>query len=226
MSITFNLDYTLPNAQSIAHDGAPNYCRVVLHATASTTAQSALRWWASNAERVGTPYVIDRDGTIYRAFDPAQRWAYHLGVGQHRVWWERTSIGIELVNVGPLRKRHNKLFWWPEDFTAPYIDGAAVETNPWNGFDLWQPYTNAQYEALSALLAYIKTTFNINALKRPTNTHFGLATSDFENPTPAPFTLLSHSNFNTVSSAHTGLAGSRPLCKNDVGPTFNWLRLE
>ena len=39
-----------------------------LHHTVSTNAMSAWRWWNSTPDRVGTPYIIDRDGSIMECF--------------------------------------------------------------------------------------------------------------------------------------------------------------
>ena len=39
-----------------------------LHHTASSTANSSWSWWNNNKERVGTAYLIDRDGTVIECF--------------------------------------------------------------------------------------------------------------------------------------------------------------
>ena len=238
MKLTINTNHQLPTDQVLVYPDTQRPRRVVLHGTANTSALSAINWWRSNAERVGTPYLIDRNGTVFQAFDPERCWAYHLGVGAKRAWWERSSLGIELVNVGPLRAARavgssvERYTWWPEDFTAPYAGPRedVAHTTPFGGFEYFEIYTSTQYDALSALLAHIRARFGFDPLKRPTNTHRPLATSDLEDPDArlGPFTLLSHSNFNTLTEGRptrTGLAESRPLAKLDVGPAFVWSRL-
>ena len=86
-----------------------------LHHTVSTNAMSAWRWWNSTPERVGTPFIIDRDGSIIECFDP-KMWAFHLGIVGDDNWHEKHSINIELTSAGPLYY-HNKEFrfypLWP-----------------------------------------------------------------------------------------------------------------
>jgi hypothetical protein len=74
-----------------------------LHHTAGASAHSAWRWWNSTRERVGTAYLIDRDGTIYECFDPMV-WAYHLGIKGDNNFHEKHGLGIEFVSMGRLTK--------------------------------------------------------------------------------------------------------------------------
>lgn len=74
-----------------------------LHHTAGASADSAWRWWNSTKERVGTAYLIDRDGTVYECFDP-MAWAYHLGIKGDNNFHERHGLGIEFVSMGRLTK--------------------------------------------------------------------------------------------------------------------------
>lgn len=79
---------------------------VVWHATASSTAASALLWLANPRARVSAHYLIDRDGTTWLLV-PEDRTAWHAGVSAWRGLEVRTgtittlnsvSVGIELVN--------------------------------------------------------------------------------------------------------------------------------
>ena len=67
---------------------------VVWHGTAGRTAHSpsfgrpgkattSIDTWNRNADRVGAPWLVDRDGSIYQTFDD-KGWIYHLGIpGTH-----------------------------------------------------------------------------------------------------------------------------------------------
>lgn len=79
---------------------SPNYTpaharvirRIILHDTASHTAQSALAWFGRPDSRVSAHVVIDRDGTIYRVV-----------LDEHIAWHargaNRDSLGVELVDM-------------------------------------------------------------------------------------------------------------------------------
>ncbi len=73
---------------------------IVLHDTASQTAESALDWLESPASGASTHYLIDRDGMIYRMVPDALR-AWHAGTSS--LWGEpdvnEFSLGIELVDI-------------------------------------------------------------------------------------------------------------------------------
>jgi len=71
---------------------------IVLHHTAGADAESTFRWWLTDPKRIGTAYIVARDGRIFEVFPP-EYWAFHLGVkGQRQL--DRRSIGIELANAG------------------------------------------------------------------------------------------------------------------------------
>ncbi|MFO1105584.1 MAG: N-acetylmuramoyl-L-alanine amidase [Amaricoccus sp.] len=76
---------------------------VVLHHTAMRSAEAALDRLCDPAAEVSAHYLIAEDGAVWQLVDEAER-AWHAGAGQ---WGAVTdvnsrSIGIELVNPGPL----------------------------------------------------------------------------------------------------------------------------
>lgn len=127
-----------------------------LHHTGGLSAMSAWRWWNSTPERVGTPYIIDRDGSIIECFDP-RMWAYHLGIVGDDNWHERHSINTELVSAGPLVFEEDQYRFyplWPNKFRYSVIRKDQVYTfdEPWKGFKFWHIYTEAQLESLKWLM--------------------------------------------------------------------------
>jgi N-acetyl-anhydromuramyl-L-alanine amidase AmpD len=61
--------------------------------------------------------VVDTDGTIIRLFDE-KYWSYHLGIrGADSENWrhDKRSIGIEIVNIGPVWKHPDGMLY--EDYT-------------------------------------------------------------------------------------------------------------
>jgi len=134
-----------------------------LHHTIGTNAMSAWRWWNSTPERIGTPYIIDRDGSIIECFNP-KMWAYHLGVVGDDNFQEKHSINIELVAAGPLREVDGEFRFyplWPNKLRYTVIPEEEVYSfkKPWRGFEHWHIYTEDQLESLSWLLGRLALDF-------------------------------------------------------------------
>ena len=60
-------------------------------------ATTSIDGWNLDARRVGAPYVVDRDGTIYQTFDDAC-WIYHLGLKGTNGQYDKASVAIEFAN--------------------------------------------------------------------------------------------------------------------------------
>ncbi len=75
---------------------------IVLHATASSSAASAIAWFRDPRSRVSAHYVVDKTGAVYVCVDET-RVAWHAGVSQWRGLAVNNSlnpisIGVEIVN--------------------------------------------------------------------------------------------------------------------------------
>lgn len=180
---------------------------IVLHHTVSSNAQSALNWWKVTPERVATAFVVDKDGTVYEAFDP-KFWAHHLGLRHRRnTELNMRSVGIEIVNEGQLRQ---KPFGWEWNFvngTRPQWyrgEGVVSLESPWRGYSHWAAYTDAQYVATSELVKYICEMFGIE----PTVCE----SLDFDMSIPDKYAIYSHRN--VIANG-----------KWDVSPAFDFKRL-
>lgn len=136
---------------------------IFLHHTVSTTANSAWRWWNSTPDRVGTAYIIDRDGTIIECFDPSH-WAYHLGIKGDDDFHEKHGVGIELVSTGPVYFENGKFMFYPlypNKTQGTIIPKEEVVRYPdkWRGYEYFQDYTTMQIQALGGLLKYMYERF-------------------------------------------------------------------
>ncbi len=82
-------------------------CLIVLHYTASGTAQSAINWFARKDGNASAHVIIDRSGNTVQML-PFDHVAWHAGKSewQGRERCNLFSVGIELVNWGVLTK-HN-----------------------------------------------------------------------------------------------------------------------
>lgn len=153
---TFNQKYKLPPTQFVNSPALPK-TRIILHHTAGTTAEGAARWWAQTPERVGTPYIIDRDGTIYQLFDD-KCWAYHLGAS----YWpaEAYCVPIEIVAAGQLIKEADGHYFyplWPNKRSGRKIDPTEVDVlkTPYMGYSAYHKYSPEQIDSVIKLMAYL-----------------------------------------------------------------------
>lgn len=162
---------------------------IVLHHTVGGSARSTYRWWTMDRKaatgqelRVGTAYLVERDGTIYETFPP-ECWAYHIGIGDGPL--ERRTIGIELCSEGALQVRGPDLYGIGArlgDMQEMLTSGRVVHVpQGWRGFDWFDAYDEPQVEATCRLVRWLCERFNIpGAMPRPTEwlgsadrTHWG-----------------------------------------------------
>ncbi len=141
--------------------------QIVLHHTVSATGKYVDDWFKEDKgkSRVAVAYVIDKGGEIYELFNP-KYWAYHIGKGSTRANNKR-SIGIELVNEGPLFKRGDGTYWWWIDSANPegkmkYIGPPVELEEEWRGHKYFAPYTTEQMDSLKELIPYLLDEFKIN----------------------------------------------------------------
>jgi len=77
--------------------------QIYLHHTVGGSAISTIGWWNTSKIHVGTAFVVERNGTIYRVFDE-RMWAYHLGLKTNfNQQSNKRSIGIEIASEGALK---------------------------------------------------------------------------------------------------------------------------
>lgn len=134
---------------------------IVMHYTAGNTAESAINTLTRKGSNVSAQIVIDIDGTITQLV-PFNVKAWHAGPSRHAGYngLNKYSIGIELVNVGFLKKTDDGFFedaygevkWWDETKLVksrhPRVGGGTY---------YWPRYTKKQlkatYELTEALIA-------------------------------------------------------------------------
>ena len=185
---------------------------VVLHFTAGQSAQGAFNAWMNNPERVATAYIVDTDGTVYELFDPSY-WAFHLGVKGAGGVHDKRSVGIEIVNVGPLKQSAsdaNRLDWWPNNWGTPWCtldETGRYVRSPFRGIDYFASFPEPQITAVARLTASVCERFGIPKTIPPRSRREACDTSYYG----ARKGIVAHQNFRTD--------------KWDVGPAFDWERL-
>jgi N-acetyl-anhydromuramyl-L-alanine amidase AmpD len=127
------------------------------------TALSTFHWWKKDPKKIGTAFIVDVDGIVYRIFEP-QYWANHLGIKSEEA--EQTSIGIELASVGPLMKSDGKFYCFERitpqtEYTGKVFDVGAGKR--WRGYRFFAQYTDQQIRSTSELVEMLFHDFNIKA---------------------------------------------------------------
>ena len=187
---------------------------IVLHHTVSSNAMSTINWWKADngARKTATSFVVEKNGDIYQCFS-AEYWAVHLYIHKEKGLEppqlyrdEKRSIGIEIVNEGPLTRKfmNGKLVYrWNEGKSI--YRGAVKETvKDYRGFgNFWADFTEEQYTSVAMLLKLLKHQFGIPL-------HF-VTSKD----------VMDLSKFKGVA-AHRNLRKD----KSDVSPIWDWNKLE
>lgn len=136
---------------------------IVIHHTASGNGiEGDINWWKKDPQRVGTPFIIDREGNIHQVFDE-KYWIHHLGIQQQTLKIHNSqvsnnrlnqlSIAIELDSWGGLVKRGEKYY----SYTGAEVpkENVIEYPTPYRGFKYFEKYTPAQIKALKELLQHL-----------------------------------------------------------------------
>jgi N-acetyl-anhydromuramyl-L-alanine amidase AmpD len=140
--------------------------QIVLHHTVSNgNAKNVMSWWASTPAKVGTAFIIDREGVIHQCFS-SKHWAHHLGTkAKNNKQLNMQSIGIELCSWGALKrsplKSGVKATFTSSTGTVISNDEVTELENPFRGSRYFQKYTDKQLKSLQILLIYLCETYNI-----------------------------------------------------------------
>ncbi len=134
--------------------------QIVIHHTAgSGNAKNVIHGWNFNSVEVGTAYVIDSIGDLYKAFEP-QYWAYHLGLkSANNVPLNKQSIGIEVCNWGQLIEKDGKYYNYVNK-EVPLNE--VVQLPKFRGYEYYHAYNSKQIESLKELLLFLGEKFGID----------------------------------------------------------------
>ena len=161
---------------------------------------------------MATAYVVDLDGTIYEVFPPSY-WAYHLGI-KGGTAHERRSIGIEIVNVGPLQACEGSrpaLNWWPKDWGQQYCsldESTKYVESTYRGKRYFAAFPDMQVQAVRRLVRHLCDRFSLRRELPPQSRRL-----EYDEGLFASYKgIATHVNFRQD--------------KWDIGPAFNWDRLD
>ncbi|MFY8126738.1 MAG: N-acetylmuramoyl-L-alanine amidase [Chitinophagaceae bacterium] len=186
--------------------------RIVLHFTEGYL-KGDIATLTQPGNMVSTPFVIARNGTIYNLW-ASKFWSYHLGPGAvgGNTDMSKSSIGIEISNIGPLKKVGNNLVtqYGNTDVYCSLNDTHLYHnlSPAYRGNKYYAAFTTAQYNAVISLLRFLTNKYNIPRSFLAVPNRYNLFTSNAE--AIAYRGICSHVNFRPVGE------------KVDIGPAFNW----
>ncbi|GAA4271598.1 N-acetylmuramoyl-L-alanine amidase [Aquimarina gracilis] len=163
------------------------------------------------SNHVSVPFVIARDGTILKLWS-SKYWSFHLGRGAvgGNTTMSRKTIGIELSNIGYLRKiGSNLVSAYSNSDVYCGMDETSFYTklnSPFRGETYFATHTQKQYSSLILLLKYLTNAYNIPRNFLPTNKRYTTLSSGEVQSFNG---ILSHVNFRTSG-------------KWDIGEAFEW----
>lgn len=134
---------------------------IVLHHTVGGSAKSTIEYWRTDPRRIGTAYVIERNGEIYEVFDP-KHWAFHLGLEGTGGAVDKRSIGIEIASEGALIEREDKLYCFDKVsdrtlFTQAFFDYGEE----WRDYRFFDAYSPEQITSIIVLINHLCDQFSI-----------------------------------------------------------------
>ena len=144
---------------------------VVWHGTAGRTsstpaagrpgrATTSIDGWNLDAARVGAPYVVDRDGTIYKTFDDAE-WIYHLGIKGTNGRYDKSSVAIEYANELAVTVDEDRVYAFGIETPNTIYNGPFVAYK-WRGAEFFAQLDEAQIDAGIALTLDICRRHNLD----------------------------------------------------------------
>ena len=129
---------------------------IVIHFTCSYNLMDTVQWFKD--EVVDIHLLVDKDGTVAQMV-PFNVTADHAGKSQWKCYYSlnRSFIGIEVINIGPLEKRGDKFY----DCYNRVWKGQVVEVDLL-GYKYWEPFTAEQLKALVGLCKAICSRYGIS----------------------------------------------------------------
>jgi hypothetical protein len=125
-------------------------------------ATSIIDIWNNSGEKQGVPYVVDLDGTIYKAFDDS-KWSYHLNIPTTNGHYDKQSVGIMFANELNLHKDGGRFYAFSDcpHSTNEYV-GKKILKKLWKGYEYWAPIDEAQLDSVLDLTVQLCKKYGIN----------------------------------------------------------------
>jgi len=163
------VDYPLSSGRWFAQKQLKKY--IIWHGTQGRTAYtpsngrpgeatSSIDGWNAAKKHIGTPFLVDRDGTIYRTFKDDREWIFHLGLASTQGRYDKASIGIEFANELELIAADKKFYAFDSIQKNTEYTGPRVQRT-WREHDWWARLDEAQVDAAIELTVDLCTRHGI-----------------------------------------------------------------
>jgi len=170
MAVPIDRSLELPESQYFRAPKSQVKTGIALHHTVGSAARHTLLFWGIDTDgsgkprKVGTAFVIDRDGAVYQAFDPTA-WAWQFGLPwpyADKVRFEKRFIGIEIVSEGGLTEHRGRLYFGEVSLRLEKRREEALDAGVrYRGYRWFDRYRPAQLDALGRLVDELCTRFSI-----------------------------------------------------------------
>lgn len=169
--MTLNVDRSLRLPASEYFAEPQRKTGIAIHHTVCDSARTTLALWQrdkasdGHPSHVATAFVIDKDGTIYEAFN-AEAWAYQFGLGwpdDRRIPFEKRFIGIEITSEGGLLEKNGRLYAY-DTVSAVTIKPASEAFDAgveYRGYRWFDRYEDDQLVAVGNLVNELCSRFPI-----------------------------------------------------------------
>jgi N-acetylmuramoyl-L-alanine amidase len=168
-----------PNVGGTLADTEPS--AIVLHYTGGASRESSVNHLCQSATKASAHLVVGRDEIISQLV-PFNTVAWHAGRSRYqgREGYNRLSIGIEIDNPGPLKKRGDRYF---TAFSRECAADEVVLATHRQDIDstLWHRYTDWQVDTVTAICIALMESYPIREIVG----HEEIAPSRKRDPGPA-----------------------------------------
>lgn len=102
--------------------------------------------WELSKEKFGAPYLIDRDGTIYKTYDDTE-WSYHLNLPSTKGLYDKQSIPIMIANELHLLRENGQFYAFEYPHSTNLYHGPVISQD-WKTHKYWAKIDDVQFDAL------------------------------------------------------------------------------
>ena len=138
---------------------------IVIHYTAQTSTDGAVRSLTDPLRKVSAHFVIGRDGKLIQLV-PMNKQAWHAGQStwNGRSGYNKYSIGIEIVNAGLLNQDENNGFltWYKGKIPNDQVESTYDETT--HDLKYWHSYSKEQIDTCWNICNALIETYNIKEI--------------------------------------------------------------
>ena len=151
----------LPKKYVVWH-GTFNRTKYTPYGSRAIKPTAILDQWELSKEKFGAPYLIDRDGTIYKTYED-QDWSYHLNLPNTKGFYDKQSVPIMLANELHLIRENGVYYAFEYNHSTNTYSG-PVTVSDWKEYKYWAKIDDEQFDATLDLTLDICKRHKINPI--------------------------------------------------------------